>query len=194
MRICKICNKRLINCYYNKRYCDECKREIKKNYDRRKNNDNKVLCDICGHLKDYRAKRCIKCCRIKAGIEGIARKGKYDRAYRIIAENLIGRRLKSNEVVHHINYNRLDNRAENLMIVTRKEHKRLHRFDLKKNQKIYLNDKELMDCLIFFGSVSKFAMNFGVSKNTLLPLFWRIREYPRISYLLRGAYAGREKQ
>lgn len=44
----------------------------------------------------------------------------------LIAEKTIGRRLKGNEVVHHINGVKDDNRPENLLVMTRAEHKKLH--------------------------------------------------------------------
>lgn len=42
-------------------------------------------------------------------------------------QNYIGRKLKKNEVVHHINHNREDNRIENLRLMTRSDHQSLHR-------------------------------------------------------------------
>ena len=46
--------------------------------------------------------------------------------HRLIMEHHIGRKLKSNEHIHHINNNKLDNRIENLQIVSPSEHIRIH--------------------------------------------------------------------
>jgi hypothetical protein len=40
-------------------------------------------------------------------------------------ERSIGRLLREGEVVHHINRNPMDNRIENLQILTKKEHDRI---------------------------------------------------------------------
>jgi len=45
---------------------------------------------------------------------------------RVIMEQALGRRLTSSELVHHINENPLDNRIENLLLVTRPEHNQIH--------------------------------------------------------------------
>lgn len=46
--------------------------------------------------------------------------------HRFIMEKYIGRKLLSNEVVHHIDKNILNNSIDNLLLLTKSEHTRLH--------------------------------------------------------------------
>ena len=61
----------------------------------------------------------------------------------------LGRKLKKEELLHHINHNHLDNRIENLQVVTRREHFIIHkvghktrfkdRYNLQKSKLIELS-------------------------------------------------------
>ena len=46
--------------------------------------------------------------------------------HRFIVEKLTGRKLKRNEVVHHLNGDKFDNSPDNLVIMTRRDHSMLH--------------------------------------------------------------------
>lgn len=53
--------------------------------------------------------------------------------YRLIAEKKIGRRLRKDEVVHHINGDATDNRPSNLEVITFSKHAVLHNGDRDRN-------------------------------------------------------------
>lgn len=55
--------------------------------------------------------------------------------HKLVMECLIGRHLKNDEVVHHINQKRDDNRKENLQLMTFKEHASFHMKERHKNKK-----------------------------------------------------------
>ena len=53
-------------------------------------------------------------------------KNNYVLEHRVVIENYIGRLLNENEVVHHINGDKKDNRIDNLIVLTAEEHAKLH--------------------------------------------------------------------
>ena len=52
--------------------------------------------------------------------------GKQLRLHRYLMEQKIGRKLTFNEVVHHINQDKHDNRIENLEVISRGKHIKMH--------------------------------------------------------------------
>lgn len=65
--------------------------------------------------------------RVKAPLDHPYKDKKgYIMEHRLIVEQHIGRYLTKDEEVHHLNGDKLDNRIENLAILSKKEHRRIH--------------------------------------------------------------------
>lgn len=60
-----------------------------------------------------------------------ARDNGYAPEHRIVASKKIGRQLRDNEVVHHRDGNKLNNRPNNLQIMSRSEHWKTHHLKRK---------------------------------------------------------------
>lgn len=71
----------------------------------------------------------------KSGYVCVKVKGKSHLLHRLIVEKHLGRKLKKTEIVHHKNENQLDNRIENLEVMTRAEHIRHHHCGKKRPKK-----------------------------------------------------------
>ena len=56
----------------------------------------------------------------------IAHSDGYVMLHTVLMERHIGRYLENDEVVHHINHDRADNRIENLMLMKKKDHMSMH--------------------------------------------------------------------
>ncbi len=50
----------------------------------------------------------------------------YKYEHRLVAEAMLGRRLESDEIVHHKDGDKFNNNSENLQILTRSEHAKIH--------------------------------------------------------------------
>jgi hypothetical protein len=57
-------------------------------------------------------------------------KNDYVLEHRIVVENHLGRLLEPDEIVHHINEDKKDNRMENLEVMSKKEHTSHHQVDV----------------------------------------------------------------
>ena len=117
----------------------------------------------CGRAKDYRAKTCSLCVdrshyRYRRGEDngnwkgGVfvhgqtgyvmryapdhpwPRKGGHVREHVRLMELHLGRRIVKGEHVHHINHDKLDNRFENLRLMSASEHSSYHRMNEEPRQ------------------------------------------------------------
>lgn len=108
----------------------------------------------CGKsTSDYRNKNCLKCYREKmseANWKGgkflhqgyryiylpehpFAVSGGYIKEHRLVVEKQLKRYLTKEEIVHHINCNKLDNRIENLQVMSKSQHTTHHNKIRSKN-------------------------------------------------------------
>lgn len=55
-----------------------------------------------------------------------AKNRRYVQEHRLVMEKKLGRYLKPNETVHHINHVKTDNRISNLILMSKSDHHRLH--------------------------------------------------------------------
>lgn len=64
--------------------------------------------------------------------------GPYEREleHRLVATQMIGRPLRTDEHVHHLNGDKADNRPENLVVMTNAEHQKLHDWHITKMRRI----------------------------------------------------------
>jgi len=62
--------------------------------------------------------------------------------HRLILEEKLGRKLTADEIVHHIDGNKWNNNSDNLVIMTRSEHAKLHGFGCDKGKPVGQTDED----------------------------------------------------
>ena len=73
--------------------------------------------------------------QVKVGIR------EYQLEHRIVMEGILGRKLDTDEHVHHLNSDRADNRPENLEVLTSSEHAKLHDHPQMRSRRVTLHCK-----------------------------------------------------
>ena len=118
-RLCKSCNARRVNSY--PRYtwtkiCSACNNSFEA---WRK---TQVLCKDCYELSKNLSSKTIS----TNNYVFLKQPGKTE--HRVFAESILGRKLQTNEIVHHVDDNPKNNSANNLMVLDRRAHGRLHKY------------------------------------------------------------------
>lgn len=117
-------------CFQRKRKskCRKICKKCNKVYYSHKRGGGKIFCSLLCAFKARRGEGhpLYKGGTIRDGYKIISYKLKPVREHRLIMSNHIGRNLKKNEVVHHINGIKTDNRIENLTLMTFKTHSSYH--------------------------------------------------------------------
>lgn len=131
--ICPICNKQLKRRHlHDKQTCSrECSIKLRSlNIKKKKNELSKLnKWDGIERVGMWKVEKTIKSngyLWAKCPQHPNAFKDGYVLAHRIVMENHLGRILRSNEIVHHIDGNKSNNDISNLMILTQSQHSKLH--------------------------------------------------------------------
>ena len=131
-----------------RKLCKKCYLEYKRNKYAQNGRHNYGIsnCITCGKeilLWKKDQLQCYNCSRIhyKKNITNDYERGKgkrYSFLHRRIAEEILNRKLNSNEIVHHLDDNHLNNDKSNLVIISRSVHGKIHAY--MKKQRLIVKD------------------------------------------------------
>ena len=95
--------------------------------------------------------------------------GKQVRLHRFLMEKKLNRKLGFNEIVHHKNGNKFDNRIENLELVSRSDHMKLHDEISDKSMEVRLYKFNMEEIIEMYKtmSIEKIAKHFEVASMTI---------------------------
>jgi len=130
--VCSKCLKEYTKSRHNQKYCSiECSSESQRRY---------LTVPQCLEKANRKIDKNLGYVRIYAPMHKEANTWGYVYEHRLIAEQVLNRSLKKNEVVHHINGIRWDNRRGNLAVMSSSDHSKLgssltpHSFSLPKTR------------------------------------------------------------
>lgn len=105
------------------------------------------------------------------GYKLITIKGNQIQEHRVVMEKHLGRKLKKNEIIHHKNHNKLDNRIDNLELTDRRKHKGNYHLDIGKEtrfkQKYEFEPKEIYNLYLKTKSAESVGKVLGCSEITV---------------------------